>query len=261
MKSPITLIGAGNVGAHLAKRLTAIGFQVVQVFNRDLSKATALADEIGSEGVNDYSALTVHDGLYLLAVRDDAIVAVAKALSAAGIQTGLFAHTSGATPAAVLQPYFERYGIFYPLQTFSVQRTPDFSAIPVCIQASRPEDEAWLSAIAGQVGQKAVSITEQQRIALHVAAVFVNNFSNYLYQRGQGILEKEQLDFDLLLPLIRETAEKVRHLSPEAAQTGPAIRGDQQTIARHLEYLKGDPIDAALYAHFTELILGSEKHR
>jgi len=254
---PITLIGAGNVGTHLAKRLSEKGYRVVQVFSRDKAKAEALAETVGAVAIDQLSEVSSHDGLYLLAVRDDVIAETACRLSEAGISKGLFAHTSGATPASVLQPYAKRYGIFYPLQTFSPQRTPDFSEIPICVQASVQEDERLLTNIAEIIGKQAVVMEEQQRIALHVAAVFVNNFSNYLYQTGQRILEKEQLDFKLLLPLIRETAEKVRHLSPEAAQTGPAVRGDEKTIARHLAYLQEIPEEAKLYEMITKVIFSS----
>lgn len=258
---PITFIGAGNVGTHLARRFHDTGFRVVQVFSRDKSKAEALAGSIGADAVDQLSGIVAHTGLYILAVRDDAIAEIGGQLADVGIRDGLFAHTSGATPASVLQPYFGRFGIFYPLQTFSPQRTPDFLDIPICIQASVPEDESLLKTIACAVGKQAVVMEERQRIALHVAAVFVNNFSNYLYQRGQHILEKEELSFDLLLPLIRETAEKVRHLPPNAAQTGPAVRGDKKTIARHLEYLQETPDDAALYETMTRLIVNAAKKK
>jgi len=256
----ITLIGAGNVGTHLAKRLSEKGYRVTEVFNRDKAKAQALAEVIGAVATDQLTEVSPHGGLYLLAVRDDAIAETGRRLSDAGLTEGLFVHTSGATPASVLQPYFKRYGIFYPLQTFSQNRTPDFSEIPICIQASLPEDETLLNNLAESIGKQAVSMGEQQRIALHVAAVFVNNFSNYLYQTGQQILEKEQLNFELLLPLIRETAEKVRYLSPEAAQTGPAVRGDEKTIARHLAYLQEMPEAANLYERITKLIFLSRKH-
>lgn len=255
----ITLIGAGNAGFHLAKRLKEKGFQLEQIFSRDLSKAQTLASEVGARAVDQLSAIVPHEGLYLLAVRDDAIASVAYDLSEAGVQKGLFVHTSGATPASILQPYFERFGIFYPLQTFSIQRAINFSEIPICIHANEIADVNLLQNLAQQLGSQAVHIQEEQRIALHVAAVFVNNFSNYLFQAGQRILEKEQLDFKLLLPLIRETAEKVRHLSPSDAQTGPAIRGDAYTIARHLDYLENAPDDAALYALMTKLIAKSRQ--
>ncbi len=254
---PITLIGAGNVGTHLAKRLSEKGYQVAQVFSRDKAKAEALAEIVGAVAINQLSEVSAHGGLYLLAVRDDVIAETGRKISESGISEGLFAHTSGATSASVLQPYFRRFGIFYPLQTFSPQRTPDFSKIPICVQASTPEDETLLKNIAESIGQQAVVMEEQQRIALHVAAVFVNNFSNYLYQTGQRMLQKEHLDFDLLLPLIRETAEKVGHLSPEAAQTGPAARGDEKTIARHLAYLQEMPEEAKLYEMITKLIFSS----
>lgn len=254
---PITLIGAGNVGTHLAKRLSETGYRLTQVFSRDRAKAQALADTVGAVAINQFSEIFPHTGLYLLAVRDDVIAETARRLLEAGVSEGLFAHTSGATPASILQPYAKRFGIFYPLQTFSPQRMPDFSEIPVCIQASTPEDEILLKSMAERIGKQAVSMGEQKRIALHVAAVFVNNFSNYLYRTGQRILEQENLDFELLLPLIRETAEKVRHLPPEAAQTGPAVRGDEQTITRHLEYLRGMPEESKLYEMFTKLIAAS----
>jgi|APTNR8051073442_1049403.scaffolds.fasta_scaffold00768_2 predicted short-subunit dehydrogenase-like oxidoreductase (DUF2520 family) len=252
---PITLIGAGNVGTHLAKRLSETGYRVTQVFSRDKAKAEVLAEIVGAAAIDQLSEVSAHTGLYLLAVRDDVIAETGRRLSEAGISEGLFAHTSGATPASVLAPYSVRFGIFYPLQTFSPQRTPDFLEIPVCIQASSPEDEVLLKNIAERIGKQAVAIEEQQRIALHVAAVFVNNFSNYLYQTGQRILEKEQLNFDLLIPLIRETAEKVRHLPPKAAQTGPAVRGDEQTIARHLAYLQEMPDEAKLYEMITKRLI------
>lgn len=252
---PITLIGAGNVGTHLAKRLSETGYRVTQVFSRDKAKAEVLAEIVGAAAIDQLSEVSAHTGLYLLAVRDDVIAETGRRLSEAGISEGLFAHTSGATPASVLAPYSARFGIFYPLQTFSPQRTPDFSEIPVCIQASSPEDEILLKNIAERIGKQSVAIEEQQRIALHVAAVFVNNFSNYLYQTGQRILEKEQLNFDLLIPLIRETAEKVRHLPPKAAQTGPAVRGDEQTIARHLAYLQEMPDEAKLYEMITKRLI------
>lgn len=255
---PITLIGAGNVGTHLAKRLSETGYRVAEVFSRDKAKAEALAKTVGAVAIDQLSEVSAHAGLYLLAVRDDVIAETGRRLSEAGISEGLFAHTSGATPASVLQPYAARYGIFYPLQTFSSQRTPDFSEIPVCIQASKPEDEVLLKKIAERIGKQSVAIGEQQRIALHVAAVFVNNFSNYLYKTGERILEKEELDFELLIPLIRETAEKIRHLPPEAAQTGPAVRGDDKTIARHLAYLQEMPDESKLYEMITGLILRSK---
>ena len=250
----ITLIGAGNVGYHLGRRLHAAGMEIVQVFSRDAEKARELAEATGAEAATGLEQIQPGASLYILAIADDAIAPVAQQLQPKLTVESAVVHTSGATPSTVLAPYFPKYGIFYPLQTFSREREPDFSTIPICIYSPKQELEGQLAMLGRQVSQSVHRIDDEQRAVLHVAAVFVNNFSNHLFHIGQEILNEEQLPFELLLPLIRETVDKVERHPPKAMQTGPARRGDQETIIRHLAYLKKSPNFEKVYKVLTKSI-------
>lgn len=250
----IVLIGAGNIGYHLGKRLKDSNLNIIQIFSRQPEKAKRLSEALQVPFVTDLKQLVTGADLYILAVNDGAIMEVASQLS---IDNGLVVHTSGATPSTVLQPYFQRFGIFYPLQTFSISKAVDFEQVPICVHANNTLDEDFLFKIGHQISSKVYHIDDEQRSILHVAAVFVNNFTNYLFQIGYDILEKENLPFDLLRPLIRETAEKVQEHSPSEMQTGPAIRKDEATIERHLQYLERFPAYQELYQILTDRIKSS----
>ncbi len=249
----IVLIGAGNVGFHLGKRLKTCGLNIVQIVSRSEEKAHRLSEITQVPYVTDLENITSDADLYILAVNDTAIEAVAAHLN---VKTNhsLVAHTSGATPSNILAPYCTRFGVFYPLQTFSIAQSVDFEQIPICIDANHASDVDFLFKIGRRISQKVYHIDDHQRGVLHVAAVFVNNFANYLFQIGYNILEKEHLSFDLLRPLIQETATKVQQHPPTEMQTGPAIRGDEQTIKRHLQYLEQFPAYQELYQILTKNI-------
>jgi len=176
--------------------------------------------------------------LYILAVSDNAIEQVAEDLSKRIGKDKLVVHTSGATPTRLLKSYFKYYGSFYPLQTFSISRNVTFEKVPMCIDANSKKHSTLLLEIAEQLSEKVYAINDAQRAKLHVAAVFVNNFSNNLFTIGEQITRKENLPFEILKPLIEETVEKIRNHSPIEMQTGPAVRNDQNTIDRHLKYLQ-----------------------
>lgn len=250
-KWSVVLIGAGNVGYHLGKCLWEKGFTIRCVFSRVAEKAAHLAREIGAAHTSDLNTIPDDAAVYILAVGDDAIEKVAAQLR---IKKGLVVHTSGSTPAAVLQPFFERFGVFYPLQTFSLSKSVDFSTIPICVYAHASADEDLLYKIGTHISSKTFRINDAQRITLHVAAVFVNNFVNYLFKIGYDLVEAENISFDLLRPLILETAEKVQVYPPAKMQTGPAIRGDEHTIQRHLAYLEKFPAYRKLYDDLTKHI-------
>ncbi|MFN7118424.1 MAG: Rossmann-like and DUF2520 domain-containing protein [Saprospiraceae bacterium] len=247
----IVLIGAGNVGYHLGKQLKNCGLNIIQIFSRQAAKAQRLSNAIGAPYITDLSNIITDADLYIIAVNDGAIEEVASRLN---LEKGLVVHTSGATPSTILQLYFKRFGIFYPLQTFSVARDIDFSSVPICVYANNPSDEALLHKIGEQISKKVYHINDQQRAILHIGAVFVNNFTNHLFQIAYNITKNEHLSFDLLRPLIQETAAKVQAHVPAEMQTGPAIRGDQQTIERHLQYLEKFPAYKALYQILTDSI-------
>ncbi len=251
----IVLIGAGNVGSHLGRRLAECGLKPLQVFSRSEDKARALGEALAVPHTHTLETVRPDAGLYLLAVRDDSIGEVAAALSQTVAGSALVAHTSGATPSAVLAPYFRRYGVFYPLQTFTSGRPVDFNAVPMCIYAPLKDGADLLQGIARQISSSVHLIDDEQRAVLHIAAVFVNNFVNHIYRIGRHILEEERLHFELLLPLIWETARKVQAgVDPGTIQTGPAQRGDIATVQRHLQYLRKKPAYQALYRQLSASI-------
>ncbi len=249
--SSVVMIGAGNVATHLGQQLYKQGISVAQVFSRNLDKATRLAQQIEAEPINDLRRVQLGADIYLIAVHDSAIAEVAAQLPK---QPLFVVHTSGATPATVFAAHYQRYGVFYPLQTFSANQPVDFHQIPICIYATDESDLALLQTLAQRLSQQVHTIDDHQRAILHVAAVFVNNFTNYLFHIGYDILQQEELPFDLLRPLIQETAQKVQQQAPVAMQTGPAIRHDDLTIVRHMDYLQRFPTYQMLYKIITKSI-------
>ena len=227
----ITIIGSGNVAQHLIKAFTKSELvEIVQVYAR---KKEALSSLIEFDKItSDFEELQESD-LYIIAVSDKAIADVSKQLP---FQNRIVVHTSGAASLDVLDTK-NRKGVFYPLQTFSKNKEIDFSIIPLCLEAENTFDFRVLETVAKSISNAVFAINSDQRKALHVAAVFVNNFTNHLYHIGQEICEEHQVPFEILRPLIQETAEKINTLNPGDAQTGPAKRNDLVTIDAHLAYL------------------------
>lgn len=242
----ITIIGAGNVGHHLAIQLHHTGHTINQVYSRTIEKAAILAHKTEAEPIANIEDLSPNTDIYILAVKDDALQEVANLISQQGIGTSIIAHTSGSVPSNIFEGKFDYYGIFYPLQTFSKQKAVDFSALPFCIYGNEAMIEDQLFKLAKSICPNVYLIDDQQRATLHVAAVMVNNFSNFLYGMADEICKDHQVPFDILKPLIQETVHKVLEHSPKTVQTGPAIRGDQQTINKHLNFLED-------YPHYQEI--------
>ncbi|MEO8239958.1 MAG: Rossmann-like and DUF2520 domain-containing protein [Flavobacterium sp.] len=230
----ITLIGSGNVAQHLIKAFTKSDLvEITQVFSRKKESLIHLIDS--DKIVTDFSDLNEAD-LYVIAITDDVISKVSEQLP---FQNQLVVHTSGTSSIDILNSK-NRRGVFYPLQTFSKNKAIDFSIIPICLEAENQSDYAILEIIAKSISKAVFPISSEQRKALHVSAVFVNNFTNYLYQIGQEICEEHQVPFEILKPLIQETSEKINTLNPIDAQTGPAKRNDTNTIEAHLAYLTNE---------------------
>ncbi len=244
--SKIIIVGSGRIAWHLGKRLKAKGLPVSQVVSRTAERAQSLAETLGTRWTDDWAEVLPDADWLLIAVRDDAIDEVAAALSP-HVPNALVTHTSGATPSAVLKPFFERCGVFYPLQTFSFERTPVWSKIPFCVDAQSNEDVLFLKKIAKTIGNLVYRVDDEQRAALHVAAVFANNFANHCFTIAEKLLEEKHLPFEILHPLMEETLAKALQDSPARMQTGPAVRGDGETIQRHLELLKRHPQWLELY--------------
>ncbi len=241
----VVFLGFGNVNSHLLNTLHGTDkITVNQVFNRNYIKMISPFENISF--TDDLSKLEEGD-IYIIGIPDDAISSFSDSLP---FQNKLVVHTSGGVAMDALSSK-NRRGIFYPLQTFSKTRKVDFKNIPICIEAENPKDLDLLRRLGETISENVVEIPSEKRAKLHLAAVFVNNFTNHLYQIGSKILKEEDLPFDLLKPLISETASKIETLSPEEAQTGPAKRNDIKTIEKHL-HLLGDSPYRKFYELFTE---------
>lgn len=242
----VVIIGTGNVATHLCNAFSQTEeVAVVQVVGRNKEQLKKFPDFMSPS--HTFTAIAEAD-VYVIAVKDEAIPRVSTYLSA---KKGIVVHTSGAMAMDCLAA--TNRGVFYPLQTFTVGRAVDFSAIPLCIEAQNPTSLAVVQQLAGTLSKKVYEITSEQRKMLHLAAVFVNNFSNHLYYIGEMLCQQEGLPFALLQPLLLETALKVQSLSPTEAQTGPARRGDQKSIQTHLNRLHNTPY-TELYTAFSNAI-------
>ncbi len=248
----VVLIGSGNVAQHLIQAFAKSNeIEVIQVFTRQKEIQIPLFD---SNKITSTCNDLAEADLYIIAVSDDAI---AKVTSQLPFENRLVVHTSGSVSLDAMDKK-NRNGIFYPLQTFSKKAEVDFSQIPICLESENEADFEFLKKVAEMVSNKVYKINSEQRKALHVAAVFVNNFVNHLYQIGNEICEENKVPFEVLKPLILETANKIMTLSPKEAQTGPAIRNDQQTIAGHLDFLL-DENQATIYKTLTQSIQNNDK--
>lgn len=242
----VVLLGTGNLARHLFQAISQSDrAQIVQVVGRNLNDLSWFSHHTAVS--NDFNDVFDAD-VYLVAVKDDAIAGVSKCLTN---KSGIVAHTSGATDMDVLVP--ENKGVFYPLQSFTKGRELDFKNIPICMEAKKESSLQVLKQLADSISSNVQEIDSDQRKKLHLAAVFVSNFTNYLYGVGQEICSEEGLSFDLLKPLILETAEKVQTFAPRDAQTGPARRNDQLSMQNHLNLLKNEK-HIALYKLLSDAI-------
>jgi len=240
----IVLLGSGNVATHLAKALKAKGENVAQVYSPNLVHAKLLADGIAAEAVSDLNAVKTDADLYIISVKDDAIGSIAEALK--GV-SGLVVHTSGTTDIKVLSDQVKDSGVFYPLQTFSKSKDVDFDRIPLCIEATDATQLEILHQLASKLSGQVYVLNGEKRKVLHLAAVFACNFPNHLYALANRVLQQNDLDFEIIRPLIAETADKVMTNLPENVQTGPAVRADETTINKHLSMLKDMPALQEIY--------------
>jgi predicted short-subunit dehydrogenase-like oxidoreductase (DUF2520 family) len=223
----ISVLGGGNLAHHLtAILLKTNNVALVEVYNRTLDKIEHLKNNTSiTTNLNQLKEADV----YIICVSDNAIEEVSKKLN---FKNKLVVHTSGSVAMNDLKCNANK-GVFYLLQSFSKDRAIDFTTIPICYEATSEKDEALLKKLATSISKNCYKINSDQRKNLHVAAVFVNNFVNHLYHIGHKICEEHKIPFEILLPIIKETAAKIETLSPYEAQTGPAKRNDTKTIEKH----------------------------
>ncbi|NNC49502.1 MAG: DUF2520 domain-containing protein [Flaviramulus sp.] len=244
----VVILGAGNVATHLFKAFDkAENITVIQWYNRNLD---SLNQYINSVDITDDLNNLKEADVYILAVSDDAIGNLSSELP---FENRLVVHTSGSVGVYDLDKKHKR-GVLYPLQTFSKNVKIDFANVPICIETIDKKNYPLLKKLTKSIGSPIKRVNSDQRKVLHLAAVFVNNFTNQLYRIGHEITESEGAEFDLLKPLIVETAKKIIDTSPFMAQTGPAKRNDKKTIKKHLKLLENNQQHKAIYELLTTSI-------
>lgn len=253
MIEKVVMIGAGNLATQLSLAFNEKGLHCLQVYSRKTESAQQLAIQLNAEFTNQLSDLRTDADIYIIAVKDSAIPEVLENLKPG--RNSLIVHTAGSIPMNILEGITENTGVFYPLQTLSKSRKVDFSKVPVCIEANHPSNLIKLQELAGKISESVHQINSDERKTLHLAAVFVNNFVNHFYAIGAELLQDKKLDFDLLKPLIAETAKKTEMLQPSEAQTGPAKRHDHEILGEHLKMLQTQPELQKLYSFVSESII------
>ncbi len=247
----IVMIGAGNLGTQLAKALFRKGKKILQVFSNTSSSAHLLAGQVEAAPVTDFDKITTKADLYIISVPDDVIGKIVKKIY---VDDKIIVHTSGSVDMKILQGVSERFGVFYPLLTFSRNKDVSFKTTPLCIEANNNNVENLLTNLAGEISDDVRIFNSDQRKYLHLAAVFASNFTNYMCLVAEDILKIKDMPFDLLIPIIIETADKLIHETPLEAQTGPAIREDAGIIAKHLNMLELDKEKKEIYKLISENI-------
>jgi len=245
------------VATVMGHQIAAAGHVLLQVMARNEAAAAALAAEWGCGYTTRWEELEPEADLYIISISDRALAELAGRLSLPG---RLVVHTAGAVPLSALAAVSGRHGVLYPLQSLRKEIRP-FPEFPLLIDAARDEDLAVLDEFARTIVRQVLPADDGLRLKLHVAAIFANNFTNYLYSLSADFCRQEAIDFSLLLPLIEETARRVERYDPRTVQTGPAIRGDRATMERHLETLTNYPNMSALYRVFSDQISSYYKKR
>lgn len=242
----IALIGAGNVATCLGPRLKEAGHEITAVYSRTVESARALADRLGATYTTDLKDVPASDAAIVM-LKDDALKELAPAISDS-LNDTLLLHTAGSVSMDIWYTAGAmKYGVLYPMQTFSKTSVIDWSQVPLFIEGSSDQTLNSIRELALTVSPDVTVLSSEGRKKLHLAAVFTCNFSNHMYAIAEQLLAAEGVPFRVMLPLVRETARKVETMSPKDAQTGPAIRGDRKVIDEHLALLKDNPEYAQLY--------------
>jgi predicted short-subunit dehydrogenase-like oxidoreductase (DUF2520 family) len=248
----VVLLGSGRVATQLGKALHHAGIPIAQVYSPTPLHAQSLAMQVHAKAISDLAELSSTADVYIISVKDDAIAALVTQLH---LGDKILVHTSGSTDMDVLHAASTNYGVLYPLQTFSFDKAVDFSQVPIAVEASSPEIAKQLEALAHKLSPKIVQMSSEQRLVLHIAAVFACNFSNHVYAIAQQLLESKDISFDYLRPLIAETAAKVQLALPSEVQTGPAIRKDEKIFQKHLDFLNEQPQVQEIYRLLSQSIV------
>ena len=254
----VVFIGAGNLATHLSIALQNAGQQIVQVYSKTATSASILAHKLNVPYTIDVDELIQDADIYFYAVSDDALETL---LNMDLAPEAIHVHTAGSISIDIFKGKKAHHGVFYPLQTFSKTKAVDFNQIPIFLESSDDEVERVLNTLAYAVSKNVYPINSDQRMKLHLAAVYACNYVNHLYDIASDLVASIDLPFDVLKPLIRETADKINFLSPADAQTGPAKRNDTNVINKHLELLDKSSDLSDLYRKLSQMILDKNLHQ
>ncbi len=253
----VFIIGTGNVAAALGKAVISSGHELKGIAGRNAGQAKLLSDKLNCKSYLFPNEIPVNIDLYILAIKDDAIPEVVNQLPAL---KGIVAHTSGTASINVLKR-FSSAGVFYPVASITPYRPRNFKKVPICIESSDERTFSRLMAFAGSLSGELYALDSEQRAALHVAAVFANNFANYILGIAENILLSQHLPPSLLKSLVKSTVDNNFSKGAYLSQTGPALRNDHKTIARHLKFLESNKDYKKLYEVITKQIIAVHKSK
>ncbi len=239
----IVFIGAGNLATCVSLEMQRAGMTIGQIYNRTRESAESLAKKLNCQWTTSIHEIVRDADLYIFSLKDSAL---AEIISQVKPNEGMWVHTAGSVPMNIFEGYAKRYGVFYPLQTFTKKRRVRLDGTPIFLEVNDPEDMKMLKKVAIALSGNAKELDSEKRKYLHLASVFACNFTNHMYMLADKILEQQDIPYDVLLPLIRETAEKINELSPAEAQTGPAVRFDKNIMDMQLNLLN-DPSMQTIY--------------
>lgn len=255
----ITIVGAGNVGHNFAIALRQAGYIIHEVHSRTQQSAMLLGQIINCSYTTRLEELKQDTDLVILAVNDDALPDVVANIK---IKDKPIVHTSGSTPISVFDNLgFNDYGIFYPVQSFSKNDTESLCPIPICVEANNATAENLFLSLARSISERVYAMDSEKRKALHVAAVFANNFSNHLFHIADEILKTKGISFEVIRPLVEKTADKIKTEDPLNAQTGPAVRNDTEVIRDHIDFLSSKPDYREIYELMTADIFKAQQSK
>jgi predicted short-subunit dehydrogenase-like oxidoreductase (DUF2520 family) len=253
----IVFVGAGRLATNLARALKDAGHQITAVYSRTMESASALSAQVGGVPTDSIDALPLEADVFILSVKDSVLPAVIEQLRQ-GRENQTFLHTAGSIPMAVFGTH-PHCGVLYPMQTFSKEKAVDFSRVHIFIEGNDTSTLRLVQTLAQSVSPHVHEFSSDERRYLHLSAVFACNFANHCFTLSSKILEAHGLSFDVMLPLIRETAEKVETMHPREAQTGPAVRRDENVMEAQTALLSNEPEMQQIYDLMSKSIQNTGK--
>lgn len=249
----ITIIGAGNLATNLGKALLKAGHNIVQVYSRTEESAELLSCILGAEPVTDISLVNDSAAVYIVSVKDSVLSQLVGRLCN-NVNGKIFLHTAGSMDMDVFKGVTHKYGVLYPMQTFSKELETDFRVVPCFIEGCNDEVVGVVRKLALTVSDHVYELSSEGRRTLHLAAVFASNFVNHCFSISAELLSRYGMSFDIMYPLIDEVVKKSRSMKPVDAQTGPAVRYDVNVINRQTELLACDPLFKNIYEDMSRSI-------